>query len=150
MSMPTGRSEKRTPVELAVLLSSLNETPFKERAFTENVSSRGLRAITKRMWQPGALLLVSFDGEPIPGLARVAYCRRLANNRFAVGLAAGQSAAIGRLTPPRPSAPVFTFLYSRVPLDILGRSWPQPRRLRHHENSCPYPIFPARDRGRSE
>jgi len=87
MSMPTGRSEKRTPVELAVLLSSLNERPFKERAFTENVSSRGLRAITKRMWQPGDRLLVSFDGEPIPGLARVAYCRRLANNRFAVGLA---------------------------------------------------------------
>jgi len=49
MSMPTGRSEKRAPVELAVLLSSLNERPFKERAFTENVSSRGLRAITKRM-----------------------------------------------------------------------------------------------------
>jgi len=62
MSMPTGRSEKRTPVELAVLLSSLNERPFKERAFTENVSSRGLRAITKRMWQPGTRLLVSFDG----------------------------------------------------------------------------------------
>ena len=87
MSMPTGRSEKRTPAELAVLLSSLNERPFKERAFTENVSSRGLRAITKRMWQPGTRLLVSFDGEVIPGPARVVYCQRLANERFAVGLA---------------------------------------------------------------
>ena len=87
MTMPTGRSEKRTPVELAVLLSGLNERPFKERAFTENVSSRGLRAITKRMWQPGDRLMVSFDTEPIPGLARVAYCQRLANKKFAVGVA---------------------------------------------------------------
>jgi hypothetical protein len=87
MSVSSGRSEKRTPVELAVLLSSLNERPFKERAFTENVSSRGLRAITKRIWQPGARLLVSFDVESVPGLARVVYCQRLANKRFAVGLA---------------------------------------------------------------
>jgi hypothetical protein len=85
--MPTGRSEKRTPVELAVVLSHLTETPFKETNFTENVSSRGLRAITKRMWQAGAPLLVTFAGEAIPGQARVVYCQRLENKRFAVGLA---------------------------------------------------------------
>jgi hypothetical protein len=87
MSVSSGRSEKRTPIELAVVLSGLNERPVQERAFTENVSSRGLRAITKRMWQPGARLLVSFDVEPVRGLARVAYCQRLANKKFAVGLA---------------------------------------------------------------
>ncbi len=97
MSMPTGRSEKRTPIEVAVVLSRLNERPFTERrlnerpfterAFTENVSSRGLRALTMRMWQPGSRLLVSFAGECIPGHARVVYCQRLANKRFAVGLA---------------------------------------------------------------
>jgi hypothetical protein len=87
MWMPIGRSEKRTPVELAVLISSLSESPFKERAFTENVSSHGLRAISKRMWPPGARLLVSVDGEPILGAARVVYCQRLANKKFAVGLA---------------------------------------------------------------
>ena len=87
MSMSSGRSEKRTPIELAVVLSSLNERPFEERAFTENLSSRGLRAITKRMWQPGDRFLVSFGAEAIPGTARVVYCQRLANNRFAVGLA---------------------------------------------------------------
>jgi hypothetical protein len=87
MSLPTGRSEKRTPAELAVVISSLSERPFKERAFTENVSSHGLRAISKRMWPPGARLLVSFGGEPTPGAARVVYCQSLANKKFAVGLA---------------------------------------------------------------
>jgi len=39
------------------------------------------------MWPPGARLLVSLDGEPIPGPARVVYCQRLANKKFAVRLA---------------------------------------------------------------
>jgi hypothetical protein len=87
MSMPSGRSEKRTQVELAVVLFSLNERPVKETALTENVSPRGLRAITKRRWQSGTRLAVTFDEETTPGQARVVYCERLANKRFAVGLA---------------------------------------------------------------
>jgi len=38
MSMPTGRSENRTPLEVPVVLSLLNKRPFKESTFTENVS----------------------------------------------------------------------------------------------------------------
>ncbi len=87
MSMPSGRSEKRAPIEVAVVLSRLNERPFTERTFTVNVSSRGLRAVTGRNWQPGDRLLVSVAGEGTPRQARVVYCRRLANKRFAVGLA---------------------------------------------------------------
>jgi hypothetical protein len=86
MAMPTGRSEKRTSIEVDVVLSHLNEKSFRETASTENVSSRGLRTITKRMWQPGTQLLVSFSGEDTQGQARVVYCKRLANKRFAVGL----------------------------------------------------------------
>ncbi len=112
MSMPTGRSEKRTPIEVAVVLSRLNERPFTERTFTENVSSRGLRAVTRRMWQPGARLLVSFAGECIPGSNRAT-------------------------DPPKDQL-------HRT--DALGRSWPRQRRSPHHyENSCPCPVFPARD-----
>ena len=87
MSMPIGRSEKRTPVELAVVLFSLNERLVKEWALTENVSSCGLRAITKRKWRSGTRLLVTLDEETTPGQARVVYCERLANKRFALGLA---------------------------------------------------------------
>ena len=87
MSLPAGRSEKRTPVELAVVLSRSNEKPFREKALTENVSSHGLRAITKQMWRPGTRVMASFNGEAVPGPARVVYCQRLANKKFAVGLA---------------------------------------------------------------
>lgn len=68
------------------MLSLPNKKSFKERVFTENVSSRGLRAITKRMWQPGAQLIVTFAGEGIQRHANVAYCQRLTKKRFALGL----------------------------------------------------------------
>jgi len=87
MSVSTGRREKRTPMEVPVVLSLPNKNPYKERTLTENVSPRGLRAVTKRTWQPGTRLLVTFDREGIQGPARVVYCQRLANDRFAVGLA---------------------------------------------------------------
>ena len=86
MSMPTGRSEKRTPTELALELSHVGKTSVKERVLTVNVSSRGLRVLTKSMWLPGARARVSFAGEDIDERARVVYCQRLANKRFAVGL----------------------------------------------------------------
>jgi PilZ domain len=86
MSMPTGRSEKRTPTELAVELSHVGKTFVKERVLTENLSSRGLRVVTKSMWPPGARVCVSFAGEEIDERARIVYCQRLANKRFAVGL----------------------------------------------------------------
>jgi len=86
MSMPTGRSEKRTPVELAVVLSRAHRKPFKEKVVTENVSSHGLRVVTKSTWTPGARILVSFAREDIDEHARVVYCQRLAKGMFAVGI----------------------------------------------------------------
>ena len=52
MSMPTGRSEKRTPVELAVLLSRAHKKPFKERGVTENVSSHGCESLRRVCGSP--------------------------------------------------------------------------------------------------
>lgn len=87
MSMPMGRSEKRTPIEMSVMLTRLGEGSPMEKAFAENVSSHGVRAITKRQWEAGAHLSVSFAGEDIPQQARVVYCQRLSSKRFVVGLA---------------------------------------------------------------
>ena len=84
--MPTGRSEKRTPVELAVVLSRAHKRLFKEKVVTENVSSHGLRVVTKRMWPPRAQIIVSFAGENIDEQARVVYCERLTKGKFAVGI----------------------------------------------------------------
>lgn len=87
MPMPAGRSEKRTPIELAVVLCGVSERPFEERTHTENVSSHGVRAITKRRWLVGDQLQVSFTEGIAPEPARVTYCQRLSNESFAVGLA---------------------------------------------------------------
>ena len=86
MSMPTGRSEKRTPVELAVVLSNAHRELFKERVVTENVSSRGMRVVTKSVWAPGTRILVNFAGENIDEQARVVYCQRLTKGKLAVGI----------------------------------------------------------------
>jgi len=83
---PIDRLEQRWPIKVGVMLSLPKKRSFHERTFTENVSSRGLRAITKRLWQPGAELLVTFAGEGIQRQASVAYCQRLKRKRFAVGL----------------------------------------------------------------
>jgi len=83
---PIARLEQRWPIKVGVKLSLPNKRSYQEKTFTENVSSRGLRAITKRMWLPGAELLVTFAGEGMQRHANVAYCRRLAKKRFALGL----------------------------------------------------------------
>jgi hypothetical protein len=111
MSLTTGRSEKRTPVDLALVLSSLSERPFKERAFTENVSSHGLRTISKRMWTPGARLLVNFDAGPIPGAARVVYCQRLASKKFAVGSRYRAGCSNRTIDSPKTECAAFHFLF---------------------------------------
>jgi hypothetical protein len=83
---PIARLEQRWPIKVGVMLSLPKKRSFQEKTFTENVSSRGLRAITKRVWQPGAELLVTFTGEGIQRRANVAYCQRLTKKRFALGL----------------------------------------------------------------
>ena len=87
MRLPTGRSEKRRTIDLTVELSSKDEMSRKESTLTVNVSSGGLRAITKRVWQPGTKLLVRFVGEDFQEQASVVYCHLLGDKRFAVGLA---------------------------------------------------------------
>jgi hypothetical protein len=74
-------------IGLAVELSCRDEMSGKETTFTENISSRGLRAITKRMWRSGTRLQIRFVGEDVHGQASVVYCQPLGNKRFAVGLA---------------------------------------------------------------
>jgi hypothetical protein len=73
-------------MHLAVELSCMDEMSGKEAAITENISSRGLRAITKRMWRSGTRLLIRLVGEDGYGQASVVYCQPLGNKRFAVGL----------------------------------------------------------------
>jgi hypothetical protein len=59
---------------------------FKEAALAENVSAHGVRVLLERKWQPGQWVLVSSPKEGVRSQAKIVYCQRVAENRFAVGL----------------------------------------------------------------
>ena len=91
MATWTGRVEKRIPMELPLQISggqSLGPAGLIiEKTTTENVSTHGVRILTKRALLPQERLFVtslSAREEPIP--ARVVYCEPLAEGVFAVGL----------------------------------------------------------------
>jgi hypothetical protein len=83
---PTGRFDKRTPRSVAVELSRMDTSLFKERALTENVSSRGIRVATEHEWKPGDPVLVISTQDAVWCQARVVYCKSSEKGRFAVGL----------------------------------------------------------------
>jgi hypothetical protein len=90
MATRTGRIEKRIHLEVPMQISGLQKpgfTDFPENTTSENVSTHGVRVLTKRALPPQERLLVtSLSGseEPIP--ARVVYCQPLAEGVFGVGL----------------------------------------------------------------
>jgi hypothetical protein len=81
-----GRSEKRIPQKLAAELSHPDASLPKESAFTENVSPHGARVATGRPWQPGSRVLITFPEYDILSQGRIAYCQRLENGEFCIGI----------------------------------------------------------------
>jgi len=86
MAVPIGRSDKRIAKEVAVELARLDHLQLKETAITQNVSVRGMRVATEHLWRPGDRVLLSSPESTVHSRARVVYCQRMGNNRFAVGL----------------------------------------------------------------
>jgi hypothetical protein len=80
------RNEKRIARTVAVELSRLYASLPGETTFTENVSLYGARAWTKQRWQPEERVLLSSPETSVYAQARVAYCQRMENKGFAVGL----------------------------------------------------------------
>ena len=86
MSMRFGRVEKRIQLAIPVTISSPTEQSAGERSTTENVCSLGLRVLAGRTRELNERLLIkSIDGE-LQAAARVVYCERLLDGRFALGL----------------------------------------------------------------
>lgn len=85
MQVPTGRSERRKPkaVEVTARLSDGSSLP--KGTFTENVSMRGARIVTKAKLQPGGIIEIRFPTE-VQFHGRVVYCHHLPDGRFVVGL----------------------------------------------------------------
>ena len=86
MAVPIGRSDRRVKKEAVLELARADDPQLKETAIAQNVSDRGLRVATERVWRPGDLVLLSSPESGLRTQARVVYCQRMKNNRFAVGL----------------------------------------------------------------
>jgi PilZ domain-containing protein len=86
MSLPTGRSDRRIPKEVAVELARPDASQPRETAIAQNVSTRGMRVATEHVWRAGDTVLLSSPESGVRTQARVVYCQRMENNRFAVGL----------------------------------------------------------------
>src|SRR5216684_2886178 len=80
-----GRSEKRIVREVPVDIYRQDEPIRKERAWTENVSPHGARALVEQVWPHQHVLLIS-PKEDLRLRGQIIYCQRLAKSRFAVGL----------------------------------------------------------------
>jgi hypothetical protein len=86
MSLPTGRSDRRIMKEMAVELARPDASQPRELAIAQNVSTRGMRVATEHVWLPGDPVLLRSPESGVRTQARVVYCQRIENNRFAVGL----------------------------------------------------------------
>src|SRR5713101_9206396 len=86
MPARSGRLEKRIRLAVPVQISSLLDPAATERTTTENVCSLGIRIFTQRPRDLNERLMISSLVGDVRTLARVVYCQRVAENRFAVGL----------------------------------------------------------------
>lgn len=58
MSLPTGRPDRRIPIEVAVELARPDASQVKETAIAQNVRARGIRVATEHVWRPGDPVLL--------------------------------------------------------------------------------------------
>lgn len=83
-----GRMEKRLPIAIVVHLARVQDQ-FEngaELTYTVNVSAHGARVLSNRPWQAGELVHVSSFKDRIPIRGKVAYCQKIGDNRYSVGL----------------------------------------------------------------
>jgi len=80
------RTEDRTPMRVAVDLSSLDVHMKAQQGVTENVSVRGARVLTSKPWRPNDHVIVRSLLGSLQSRARVVYCQRIGTSSFAVGL----------------------------------------------------------------
>jgi hypothetical protein len=90
MATEAGRVEKRTHLKMPVQISrgrSPDLADIIENTTTENVSSRGVRLLTRRALQPREWLwITSVVGSEMPKPAQVVYCQPVVGELFGVGL----------------------------------------------------------------
>jgi PilZ domain len=83
-----GRHEKRLPIAVVVCLTGVKQphAAGEEKTYTENVSLHGAKVISQYPWQPGEEAQVTPLKYGTPTRGKVVYCKRLAPDRYLVGL----------------------------------------------------------------
>jgi hypothetical protein len=86
MTKPPARYEKRTATAVAVMLTSRDNTFSTELTLTQNISGRGARVLSKKVWWANdSLVIKSLEGD-LQSEARVIYRQPLRENVYAIGL----------------------------------------------------------------
>jgi PilZ domain len=80
------RAEPRVEMRVTALLVGNQDKLGVETGETADVSSRGTRVIARSQRPLGDTLLVAIPGFHFTAAARVAYCDRLSDGRFGIGL----------------------------------------------------------------
>jgi hypothetical protein len=80
------RAENRIDMKVTALLVGKQEKVGVETGLTADVSSRGVKVISRSAWPLGETILVSIPGFHFTAAARVVYCSELADGKFGVGL----------------------------------------------------------------
>ena len=80
------RAENRIDMKVTALLVGKQEKVGVETGLTADVSSRGVKVISRSEWPQGETILVSIPGFHFTAAARVVYCCGLADGKFGVGL----------------------------------------------------------------
>jgi hypothetical protein len=80
------RAENRINMKVTALLVGKQDKVGVETGLTADVSSRGVKVISRSAWPLGETILVSIPGFHFTAAARVVYCRGLEEGKFGVGL----------------------------------------------------------------
>jgi hypothetical protein len=84
--MPPARYEKRTATAVAVMLTSQDPELLTELTLTENISAKGARVVTKKLWSANdSLVIKSLEGDLLSE-ARVIYRQPIRESVYAIGL----------------------------------------------------------------
>lgn len=86
MPLRSGRLERRVRVAVLMEIFSLQDPAGAEQTTTENVCSLGIRVLLQRSKKPQERLMIHSLLGDVQTPARVVYCQRLSDGRFAVGL----------------------------------------------------------------
>ena len=84
--MSNGRSERRIPKTVSVEVRLVDDPTLQEHTLTENVSAHGVRVLMQQSLRPKQQAVVISPNEGVSSPAKVVYCQRAAENKFAVGL----------------------------------------------------------------